>query len=1092
MANISAELAAIMSAIYGRDVRGSIHDAIDKINKVSEVTLSAGTQFVKNDPVPSSIYFNNTFYFNTSTNDLLRSDGSKWVFVDNLEGDGIKSITKTATNVLVDTYTIKYTKKADTTFTVTNGKGISAITKKSTSGLTDTYQIKYTDNTTSTFTVKNGSGISSFSKTGTSGLTDTYKMEYTDGTSSTFSVDNGRGITNITGPTSVGLVDTYTVTYNDGTSSTFDVSNGKGISSITGPTTSGLTDTYKINYNDGTNKTFTVKNGKGISTITKKSTSGLVDTYEIKFNDNSTTTFTVTNGSGISSIAKKSTSGLVDTYEITYTDGTTSTFTVTNGKNGTNGTNGVGISSITKKSTSGLVDTYEIAYTNNTTTTFTVTNGKNGTNGTNGTNGIGISSITKKSTSGLVDTYEIKYTNNTTTTFTVTNGLDGNAVTGVALQATSGLTKTYRMSFSNGTHFDFDVKDGANGQGSGTVTSIATGAGMTGGTITSAGTIGLALKSTTKDANAVPAPATTAGRLYPVSLDKDGKLAVNVPWTTNAGTVTSVATGDGLTGGTITGSGTLKAKLKDYTKDSADAPSPGSTANRLYPVKLDKSGNLAVNIPWTDTNTKVTAVETDTTNADYRVLLSNSNSTSDETNTVRKDKDFIYNPSTNILTVNKVNMKVLRNYHTAASSTAGSDAGSGVSPRYTPAQWKFNLGQGLADGDIITVRVPVAGGTWGAWMSADNGSNYYPVIVNGSSRYTSQFAKDTIITLVYETSKSVSVYALAGGDSVATITSNIFRVLNYYDSNDNNRTAQTNTAITTNAEYRIILSKNANDTTETQDVRKTSNIRFNPSTADFIITQSSTGDEDKPACITLKSTNTTDDTTSQAQILVYNAGNSGANMVIRPNGNLFIGSGESPANHYGAKTKHETGENAYFDADTNMYLQANAGTIANRQGIRIGSDGTIYPCKADADTNNLISLGSSSYKFKSGYFVNINGAAVAASAGMTQAQADTGTDTTYKFITPKILHDSINSWHKKSDGTIEELTCTTVNSAYALVFTNVTTIDGKVFQPYADATDNKQVNYTAGPTYDSNAKTLTYTAVVTSANTKFRLREIAI
>ena len=43
MADISTELARILSAIYGEDVRGSIHDAIEKINEVSEVVLTTGT-----------------------------------------------------------------------------------------------------------------------------------------------------------------------------------------------------------------------------------------------------------------------------------------------------------------------------------------------------------------------------------------------------------------------------------------------------------------------------------------------------------------------------------------------------------------------------------------------------------------------------------------------------------------------------------------------------------------------------------------------------------------------------------------------------------------------------------------------------------------------------------------------------------------------------------------------------------------------------------------------------------------------------------------------------------------------------------------
>lgn len=74
--------------------------------------------------------------------------------------------------------------------------------------------------------------------------------------------------------------------------------------------------------------------------------------------------------------------------------------------------------------------------------------------------------------------------------------------------------------------------------------------------------------------------------------------------TSNTGTVTSVATGVGLTGGSITTSGTIKAKLRSETALTRDSAAATETANRVYPVVPDKSGYLAVNVPWTDTNTQ--------------------------------------------------------------------------------------------------------------------------------------------------------------------------------------------------------------------------------------------------------------------------------------------------------------------------------------------------------------------------------------------------------------------------------------------------------------------------------------------------------
>ena len=71
-------------------------------------------------------------------------------------GNDIRSITKTGTSGLVDTYTVTLTDGSTTTFEVTNGNGIASIEKTSTSGLVDTYTITLDNGDTSTFDVTNG------------------------------------------------------------------------------------------------------------------------------------------------------------------------------------------------------------------------------------------------------------------------------------------------------------------------------------------------------------------------------------------------------------------------------------------------------------------------------------------------------------------------------------------------------------------------------------------------------------------------------------------------------------------------------------------------------------------------------------------------------------------------------------------------------------------------------------------------------------------------------------------------------------------------------------------------------------------------
>lgn len=111
MADISKELQAIEKAIYGEEVRGSIHDAIDKINKLNDESatnsatarqtaeraettannaeaiaeISFGTEITS--PVsPITGYVKGETYFNNQTNDLWQCNGVGWTFIGNLKG----------------------------------------------------------------------------------------------------------------------------------------------------------------------------------------------------------------------------------------------------------------------------------------------------------------------------------------------------------------------------------------------------------------------------------------------------------------------------------------------------------------------------------------------------------------------------------------------------------------------------------------------------------------------------------------------------------------------------------------------------------------------------------------------------------------------------------------------------------------------------------------------------------------------------------------------------------------------------------------------------------------------------------------------
>ncbi len=93
------------------------------------------------------------------------------------------------------------------------------------------------------------------------------------------------------------------------------------------------------------------------------------------------------------------------------------------------------------------------------------------------------------------------------------------------------------------------------GTGSGTVTSVGTGAGLTGGPITTSGTISIPTAGVTNSMLANNSITVTTGS----GLSGGGTVALggSLTLTNTGGTVTSVGSGTGLTGGPITQSGTL-------------------------------------------------------------------------------------------------------------------------------------------------------------------------------------------------------------------------------------------------------------------------------------------------------------------------------------------------------------------------------------------------------------------------------------------------------------------------------------------------------------------------------------------------------
>ena len=146
MANISRYLQEILNAVYGEEVRSSIYNAIDLINKVGEKTITLGT-LVTAPNSPTSGFYENSLYLNTSTWDLWVCTGDAWSKEGNLLGANISSVTKKSTSGNVDTYSVKTDEDIEIgTFTVTNGENGNKLSSGTEVNSTNSYLSGYVTN----------------------------------------------------------------------------------------------------------------------------------------------------------------------------------------------------------------------------------------------------------------------------------------------------------------------------------------------------------------------------------------------------------------------------------------------------------------------------------------------------------------------------------------------------------------------------------------------------------------------------------------------------------------------------------------------------------------------------------------------------------------------------------------------------------------------------------------------------------------------------------------------------------------------------------------------------------------------------------
>lgn len=301
--------------------------------------------------------------------------------------------------------------------------------------------------------------------------------------------------------------------------------------------------------------------------------------------------------------------------------------------------------------------------------------------------------------------------------------------------------------------------------------------------------------------NAFTVVRTGSGALYATAQDGAavfGTLPVAQGGTglTTASYKNAIITGNGTTANSAftvvrTASGALYATAQDGAASFGTLPvaQGGTGATSFTANSLIMSGN-------TTTAALTTRAIYDRTSVNaLNAAATWANSTSIPTLNTLTYWDGRYQTTNNLSNLTYLNKRVNFPTITGGTGVTAADNGSGTSPRYRPASWKFNASITPVDGDVVTVKKPSALHDYGTWLSLDNGTTWYPIVYANTSRLPDWFSNNYSITLRFDAVGTCSVFGaidstnkvMLATDARSTITG-VWRLWTMYDTGNSNDT----------------------------------------------------------------------------------------------------------------------------------------------------------------------------------------------------------------------------------------------------------------------------------------------------------------